>query len=161
MGDDERVVLRSPWRAEVLNMAPIAVVFTVFTAWSGDIVSLVTVAVVLVLMTVLFHYLTHVVLTPHAIELWRFGRTVIPWPQVGGVVLAGSRFTEVRVKLLLSDRSARALPAPRAVLGTGRRDIEEARDLVEQWWLRHRGDVVVPTQPAPVPGYDPWAPPPV
>ena len=63
MGDDDRVVLRSPWRAEVLNMAPIAVVFTAFTAWSRDIVSLVTVAVALVLMTVLFHYLSHVVLT--------------------------------------------------------------------------------------------------
>jgi uncharacterized membrane protein YgcG len=88
MGDDDRVVLRSPWRAEVLNMAPIAVVFVVFAAWSGDIVSLVTVAVVLALMTVLFHYLTKVVLTRHAIELWRIGRTVIPWPQVG--VLAPS-----------------------------------------------------------------------
>jgi hypothetical protein len=132
MGDDDRVVLRSGWFTEVVNIAPVAMLFLVIIAWGGEIASLITAAIAFGLMTVLFHYLRHVVLTSHGIELRQLSRIVIPWSQVRGVLVEGSRFTEVRVKLLMPDRSARALPAPRAVFGTGRRQVDEARDLVEQ-----------------------------
>jgi hypothetical protein len=153
MGDDDRVVLRSPWRAEVLSTTPVAVVFIVIIALTGGIASLVTVAIVFALMTVFFHVLSRVVLTSHGIELRQLGRTVVPWSQVEGIFVEGSRFTEYRVKLLMPDASARSLPAPRAVFGSGRRQVDEARDLVEQWWQRNSGDVGEPAR-ASVPSDD-------
>jgi hypothetical protein len=159
MGADDRVVLRSPWRAEVLNTTPIALVFLAFTAWRGETASLVTVVVVLALMTVFFHYVSRVVLTSHGIELRQLTSNVVPWSQVEAVFVEGSRFTEYRVKLLMPDVSARSLPAPRAVFGSGRRQVDEARDLVEQWWQRHRGPLVDPADPASLPRDDLGKPP--
>ena len=149
MGDDDRVVLRSPWRAEVLNITPIAVVFVVINAWGGGLgmAPLVTVAVVFAVMTVFFHYLSRVVLTSKGIELKQLTSTVIPWSQVEAVFVEGHRFTEFRIKLLMPDVSARSLPAPRAVFGSGRRQVDEARDLIEQRWLRHSGVMADPDPP--------------
>jgi hypothetical protein len=67
--------------------------------------------------------------------------TLIPWTQVEAVFVEGHRYGEFRVKLLMPDVSARSLPAPRAVFGAGRRQVDEARDLVEQWWLRQRAEL--------------------
>jgi hypothetical protein len=70
MGDDDRVVLRSPWRADVLNVAPIAVAFIVIAAWGGGAkASVVTVLIVFAVMTTFFHFQTHAVLTGRGIEL--------------------------------------------------------------------------------------------
>ena len=139
MGDDDRVVLRSPWSAEVLSNAPVAAVLIGVTLWWGEMVSLVTVVAALALVTVLFHYLSRVVLTSQGVELKQLSSTHVPWSQVEAVFVEGHRFTEFRVKLLMPDVSARSLPAPRAVFGSGRRQVDEARDLVEQWWQRHTG----------------------
>jgi hypothetical protein len=162
MGDDDRVVLRSPWRAGVLNITPVAAVVIAVNAWGGamTMASLGTVAVVFAVVTVFFHYLSRVVLTSHGLELRQLSSTVVPWSQVEAVFVEGSRFTEYRLKLLMPDVSARSLPAPRAVFGSGRRQVDEARDLVEQWWLRHGGRVVDATAPASVPSDDPGKPPP-
>ncbi len=160
MPTDDRVVLRSSWRIELLGLAPAVVAIGAVSAWGGEVASVVVVAVVFVLMAVLFHYLIHVVLTPRGIELWRYGRTVVPWSQVEAIFIHGSWFTVYRVALLRRDRSARSLPAPRAAFGVGRRELEEARELVEQWWLRYRGDDFRPSAVAAFPRDDLWAPPP-
>ena len=163
MGEDVRVVLRSPWSAEVLNTTPVAVLFIVITALSGEMASLVTVAAVFVLMTVLFHYLSRTVLTSQGIEMRLLTTTVIAWSKVEAVFVEGNRFTEFRVKVLMPDASARSLPAPRAVFGFGRRPVDQARDVIEQWWLRHEhpeGMSGVPWTEHIPRRDDLWAPPP-
>jgi hypothetical protein len=155
MGDDDRVVLRSPWSADVLNVAPVAALFVVIAAWGGGATaSVVTVLIVFAVMTMLFHFQSHVVLTSRGIELGHVNRTVVPWPQVEAVFVEGSKFTEYRVKVLMPDVSARSLPAPRAVFGSGRQQVDEARDLVEQWWQRHRDVTVDDATPANIPSED-------
>jgi hypothetical protein len=111
--------------------------------------------------SLLGHFLRRVVLTSRGLEVWSFGCTFVAWSQISDVSVGGSWRTERYVAVLVMPYGAvKKLAAPRATLGIGDRDVEAARELVEKWWLRHRGDVVVPTQPTPVPGHDPWAPPP-
>jgi hypothetical protein len=161
MGDDDRVVLRSGLTGPVVSVA-VSLLMVAAVSWAlGDWFALWAVAGVII-GSLLSHLLRRVVFTSRGLEVWSFGYTFVARSQVADVSVGGSWRTERYVAVrVMPDGTVKKLAAPRATLGIGDRDVEAARDLVEQWWLRHRGDVVVPTQPTPVPGHDPWAPPPV
>ena len=159
MGDDERVVLRTSLRYPALAILVVAAVMAALALRSGDVGFFVPFVVVFSLTTLATHYLRKVVLTPAGLEIRSFGSTRVPRPQISRVLTGGAWWSERYVALtVLPDNRFRKLPAPRSGYGVARGDVEAARDLIERWWLQHRGDA--PPAPVPIPPDVLWAPPP-
>ena len=78
-------------------------------------------------------------LTAHGVEVWTPRRQLIPWSQVTGVVVGGSRWNEGSISLRRPpDQPWVKLPAPVAFFGMGSGRLHRAGDLVEESWVRHR-----------------------
>jgi hypothetical protein len=139
MGDDERVVQRSsPWATIAAFVALMAAVW-VGTLLAGDSypppVMVGTFAVVLLL----GHLFRRTVLGPHGVEIRTFRRRLIPWSEVTGVVVVGSRWNEGSITLRRPpDQPWVKLPAPVALFGMGTGHLHRAGDTVEASWVRHR-----------------------
>ena len=131
------VVLRSSWLVDALSSAPMPLIFWFVLFRHDGVVGSLVVAALYAAVTIQAHRRTRVVLTADGVELWRNGRTAMPWSYVGGVVFVGSPNFQRSVAILLPDRSVRPLPAPRSLFGIERHDVEYARDLIEQRW-RHQ-----------------------
>ena len=83
--------------------------------------------------SLLGHFLRRVVLTRRGLEIWSFGCTVVPWSQISGVVVGGSRRTEWYVGVLVLPYGAvKKLSAPRATLAIGDRDVAVAREALSR-----------------------------
>jgi hypothetical protein len=159
MGTDERVVLRSSLRTLAAFAGVFLSVLAAELLWAHDVGSFLVAAFSFMAVATLMHHFRKVVLTSAGIEVWSLGYTLIPWAQISAVVTRGSWWTERYIGVLdLAGDRCRKLPAPRASFGLSGRDLERARDLIERWWLQHRGDP--PVTPAPVPPDVLWAPPP-
>jgi hypothetical protein len=159
MGDEDRVVLRTSLRHAVGTVLVVFAAVGALSLYSRDFGFFVPFIVVFSLATLGTHYLRKIVLTPAGLEIRSFGYTLVPWPQIAQVFTGGSWWSERYVALtVLPNNRFRKLPAPRSGYGVARRDVEAARDLVERWWLQHRGDL--PGTPAPIPPDVLWAPPP-
>lgn len=144
---DDRVVLHSSWLVDALSSAPVPLIF-----WFGFFrhegrPGAVVVAMLFVVATIYGHHRTRVVLTDDGVELWRLGRTAVPWSYVNGVVFVGSPEFQRSVALVLPDRSVKSLRAPRSLFGIGRYDIEYASKLIEQRWVHHRAELASTTPP--------------
>ena len=168
MGDDDRVVLRTGIAVPAVAIGVSLLVIGVPSWAFGGSFMVWGAAIGVVIGTVLSYGHRKVVLTSRGLEIWSFGYTFVPWSQVSDVSVGGSRWTERYVTVLVMPYAPPTkLAAPRATLGLGESDVERARELVEQWWLRHKGDAVGTAAPAPVPWTDHvpprddlWAPPP-
>jgi hypothetical protein len=147
MGDDERVVLRSGWLVDALSSAPVPLIswFVIFR--HGGIPGAAFVVVVFVGITIAGHLRTRVVLTADGVELWRGGRTAVPWSYIGGIVFTGSPSLQRSVAVVLPDRSVKPLPAPRSLFGIGRYDVEYASRLIEEHRIRRRVELASTTPP--------------
>jgi hypothetical protein len=159
MGDDHKVVLRTSLRYPALAILLVVAALEALALRSGDVWFFVPYLVVFSLTILGTGYLRKVVLTSAGLEIRSFGYTLVPWPQISRVVTGGAWWSERYVALtVLPNNRFRKLPAPRSGYGVARGDVEAARDLIERWWLQHRGDP--PITPAPVPPDVLWAPPP-
>jgi hypothetical protein len=147
MGDDDRVVLRSGWLVDALSSAPVPLIFWFGIFRHGGLPGAAFVVVMFVGITIAGHHRTRVVLTAEGVELWRGGRTAVPWSYVGGFVFTGSRSLQRSVAVVLPDRSVKPLPAPRSLFGIGRYDVEYASRVIEQRWVRHRAVLASTTAP--------------
>jgi hypothetical protein len=144
---DDRVILRSGWLVYALSSAPVPLIFWFLVFRRGGMPGAALVAVVFLGITIASHHRTRVVLTADGVELWRGGRTAIPWSYVHGVVFVGSPGLQRSVAVLLPDRSVKPLPAPRSLFGIGRYDVEYASRLIEQRWVRQRVELASTTPP--------------
>jgi hypothetical protein len=140
--NDDGVVLRSSWLVDALIFLPLPLALGLVLFWGEDMRVWWPLAALYTVATVLQHRKSRVVLTADGVEMWRNGRTTVPWSYVGGVLFVDLPYSCRSVAVLLPDRSARPLPAPRSVLGLGARDVAQARDLIEQHWLRHRAELM-------------------
>ena len=148
MGDDDRVVLRSSWLVDALVSLPFPLVFWFLLFRHDGLPGLLLMAVLYAAVTIQAHIRTRVVVTAEAIELWRGGRTVVPWSYVRGVVFVGSSPSPRSAAVVLPDRSVKPLSAPRSLFGIGHHDVEYASELIEQRWARHRAEVLSAPPPA-------------
>jgi hypothetical protein len=141
MGDDDRVVLRSTWLVDALTFLPLPLALGLVLFWGEGVRIWLSLAAPYVVATVFHHRTTRVVLTADGVELWRNGRTAVPWSYVGGVVVVDLAYSLRSVGVLLPHRSVRPLPAPRSLLGVGGRDVANARELIERHSVRHRAEL--------------------
>jgi hypothetical protein len=137
---EDLVVLRSSWLVDALTFLPLPLALGLVLFWGEDARTWLPLAALYAVATVFHHRTTRVVLTADAVELWRNGRTAVPWSYVGGVVVVDLAYSLRSVGVLLPDRSVRPLPAPRSLLGVGGRDVTYARELIEQHSVRHRAE---------------------
>ena len=142
------MVLRSSWLVDALTSLPVPLVFWfVLFRHAGTFGWLVT-AAFFAATTIQTHRRTRVVVTADGVELWRSGRTAVPWSHVRGLVFVGSPQFYRRAALLLPSGSVRPLPAPCSLFGLGHHDVEYASELIEQRWARRRAEVTSAPPPA-------------
>jgi hypothetical protein len=145
MPPDERVVIRSSWLAVVALLAPAGVVLLVIQISWRSFGSVIPIILFLATMTASLRFLHYIELTPHGIGIHTFGVRRVPWANIGAVEQVRKYGSyELTIYDRVENRSRR-LSAPRGVFGVGRGEQEQARELIEQWWIAHRGS------PAPVP----------
>jgi hypothetical protein len=128
--------------------------------------SAIPIVVFLATMTASLRFLHYIELTPHGIAIHTFGVRRVPWANIGAVEQVRKYGSyELTIYDRVENRSRR-LSAPRGVFGVGRGEQEQARELIEQWWIAHRGSPppVPPVRAAQHetsgPPLDPYRPPP-
>ena len=85
-------------------------------------------------------------LTPESVIVRRLSRRTIAWSQVQAVVRHKSSGGTSTVRLLLQDGKQVKLPAPG---GNGAAAFERDFQIIDAWWLAHRGDSWRPAEPRP------------
>jgi hypothetical protein len=163
---DERVVIRSSWFAAFANWLPVGVVLLGLQVWERSVEGVVIVLLVSLVITGYARHINYVELTAEGLGIHWIRMSRVAWHHVGSVDRVGSLGS---YELKIFDRALnirRRLPAPRGAFGIGKAECAQARELIETWWVAHRGSPPpVPARPTwpgepSGPRTDPWAPPP-
>ena len=114
-------------------------IFAGLQVWNRFSVGGLSALIAMATLAVMLRYLPYVELTAQGVDIHYLGTTHVPWQSIGSVARV-RKYGGYQLNIYdhVQKRNRRLL-APCAAFGVGRREQEEARELIEHWRLAYRG----------------------